>query len=59
MPHTELVERSRRVRERRQKQQRHDVRDLDHRIDGRTGSVLVRIADRVASRHKDGGQVKP
>jgi hypothetical protein len=29
-------------------QERDDVNDLDHRVDGRTGSILVRIADSVA-----------
>src|SRR5438445_7305120 len=33
-------------------QQRHDVDDLDHRVDGGTRRVLVRVADRVAG---DGG----
>ena len=36
------------VSENRQQQQRHDVGDLDHRVDGRTRRVLVGIADSVA-----------
>ena len=36
------------VREHGEQQQRHDVGDLDRRVDGRAGSVLVGIADRVA-----------
>ena len=36
------------VSEDRQQQQRHDVRDLDHRVHRRTGRVLVGIADRIA-----------
>src|SRR3989442_11982616 len=36
-------------------QQRHDVDDLDHRVDGGTPRVLVRVADRVAG---DGGLVR-
>ena len=36
------------VRENREDQQRHDVRDLDHRVDGRASGVLVGIADGVA-----------
>src|SRR6478672_2555048 len=35
-------------RQRREQQQRDDVGDLDHRVHGRTGGVLVGIADRVA-----------
>ena len=35
--------------ERRQDQEGDDVDDLDHRVDGGTGGVLVGIADRVAS----------
>src|SRR5690606_9588752 len=35
------------ARQRREQQQRDDIGDLDHRIDRRTGGVLVRIADRV------------
>ena len=35
-------------RQRREQQQRDDVGDLDHRVDGRAGGILVRIADRVA-----------
>src|SRR6478609_5127581 len=35
-------------RQRCKKKQRDDVGDLDHRIDGRAGSVLVGIADGVA-----------
>src|SRR5688500_15392250 len=35
-------------RERRQQQQRDDVGDLDHRVHGRAGGVLVGIADRIA-----------
>src|SRR5947209_4188492 len=38
-------------RQRREKQQRNDVGDLDHRIDGGAGGILVGIADRVA-RHR-------
>lgn len=36
------------VRQHRQEQQRHDVRNLDHRVDGRTSGILVRIADGIA-----------
>src|SRR2546427_2188638 len=36
-------------------QQRHDVDDLDHRVDGGTRRVLVRVSDRVAG---DGGLVR-
>src|SRR5438128_2191536 len=36
-------------------QQRHDVDDLDHRVDGGTRRVLVRVADRVAG---DGSLVR-
>src|SRR5438309_4446524 len=36
-------------------QQRHDVDDLDHRVDGGTRRILVRVADRVAG---DGGLVR-
>src|SRR5919199_5061171 len=32
----------------RKQQQRDDVDDLDHRVDGGTGRVLVGVADRVA-----------
>ena len=35
-------------RERCEQQQRDDVGDLDHRVDGRAGGILVGIADRVA-----------
>jgi hypothetical protein len=33
-------------------QQRHDVGDLDHRVDGRAGGVLVGIADGVAGHRR-------
>ncbi len=36
------------VREHGQQQQRHDVGDLDRRVDGRAGGILVGVADRVA-----------
>src|ERR1700730_6875612 len=36
------------VRQDRQQQERHDVGDLDHRVDGGTGRVLVGLADGVA-----------
>ena len=36
------------MREHREQQERDDIGDLDHRIDRRTGGVLVGIADRVA-----------
>src|SRR5437870_9955487 len=36
-------------------QQRHDVDDLDHRVDGGTRRILARVADRVAG---DGGLVR-
>jgi outer membrane protein assembly factor BamE (lipoprotein component of BamABCDE complex) len=39
---------SRSVREHSQQQQRHDVGDLDRRVDGRAGGILVGIADRIA-----------
>jgi hypothetical protein len=42
------------VRQDRQQQQGHDIGDLDRRVDGGTGCILVRIADRVAG---DGGLV--
>src|SRR5690242_15018134 len=37
--------------QRRQKQKGDNVGDLDHRIDGRTGGILVGIADRI-TRHR-------
>ena len=40
------------VRQHRQQQQRHDVGDLDHRVDGRAGRVLVGIADGVAGHRR-------
>ena len=40
------------VREDRQQQQRHDVGDLDHRIDGGARRVLVGIADGVAGHRR-------
>jgi hypothetical protein len=36
------------MRQHRKQQQRHDVGNLDHRVDRRTGRVLVGIADGVA-----------
>src|SRR5438105_665697 len=36
------------LKENRNDQDRDDVHDFDHRIDGRAGGVLVGIADRVA-----------
>src|SRR3546814_14780928 len=38
-------------RQRREQEQRDDVRDLDHRVHGRTRGILVGIADGVA-RHR-------
>ena len=35
------------MREHSQQQQGHDVSDLDHRVDRRSSSVLVRIANRI------------
>jgi hypothetical protein len=42
------------MRQHREQQQGHDIGDLDHRVDGRAGGVLVGIADGVAG---DGGLV--
>src|SRR5271155_1776070 len=35
-------------RQQRYQQQRHDIDDLDQRVDGRAGGILVGIADRIA-----------
>src|SRR6185437_7888947 len=43
-----ISRRSECVRQGREQQERHDVRALDHRIDGRARRVLVGIADRIA-----------
>lgn len=37
-----------------QQQEGHDVDDFDHRVDGRPGSILVRVANRVTC---NGGHV--
>ena len=36
------------VGQNRQKQERHDISDLDHWVHGRAGCILVRIANRIA-----------
>src|SRR5713226_9188732 len=43
---------ARSVRQDRQQQERHDVGDLDHRIDGGARRILVGIADGVASHRR-------
>jgi len=36
------------VRQHGQQQKRHDIRDLNHRVNGGTGRILIRITNRIA-----------